>query len=210
MAVTKSWTASGVTPAVVATANRGARPQTELSWLIGASLVIAAALGMVYAAKTRSFAAEGEQLRRGELVDLNHVSGAEQLAPVLAIFPEPKELGESLAEFLTHRPPLKNVGAIARVPAARRVLNRLKPLLVVRTPAEFQRAFLLWTVLYFGGFYMVVLVWRRSGFRGDRAYLPVVHLLTGIGLALMVSLRDPLRDTLEFQKFALGDRKSVV
>ena len=50
--------------------------------------------------------------------------------------------------------------------------------------------------------------WRWSGawrrFRGDRAFLPALHLLTGIGLILMVSLRDPLRDTLEFHKFALG------
>ena len=31
-----------------------------------------------------------------------------------------------------------------------------------------------------------------------------MHLLTGIGLILAVSLRDPLRDTLEFSKFAWG------
>ena len=34
--------------------------------------------------------------------------------------------------------------------------------------------------------------------------LPAIHLLTGIGLILAVSLRDPLRDTLEFSKFAWG------
>jgi cell division protein FtsW (lipid II flippase)/cell division protein FtsI/penicillin-binding protein 2 len=34
--------------------------------------------------------------------------------------------------------------------------------------------------------------------------LPAVHLLTGVGLILAVSLRDPLRDTLEFSKFAWG------
>ncbi len=40
--------------------------------------------------------------------------------------------------------------------------------------------------------------------RGDFAILPAIHLLTGIGLILAVSLRDPLRDTLEFSKFAWG------
>ena len=43
-----------------------------------------------------------------------------------------------------------------------------------------------------------------GAFSGDRAFLPALHLLTGMGLALMLSLRDPLRDTLEFHKFALG------
>jgi cell division protein FtsI/penicillin-binding protein 2/cell division protein FtsW (lipid II flippase) len=58
--------------------------------------------------------------------------------------------------------------------------------------------------LYFAGFYAVALVWAVARFRGDRAFLPALHLLTGIGFILMISLRDPLRDTLEFRKFALG------
>ena len=49
-----------------------------------------------------------------------------------------------------------------------------------------------------------------SGLAMERAFaaisrmLPAMHLLTGIGLILAVSLRDPLRDTLEFSKFAWG------
>ena len=35
-------------------------------------------------------------------------------------------------------------------------------------------------------------------------FLPALQLLTGFGFLLMVSMRDPLRDTLEFHKFALG------
>src|SRR5262249_6425740 len=73
-----------------------------------------------------------------------------------------------------------------------------------RTPREFQTAFLSSIALYFAGFYLVAVVWRLARFRGDRSYLPALHMLTGIGLCLMVSMRDPLRDTLEFQKFALG------
>ena len=46
--------------------------------------------------------------------------------------------------------------------------------------------------------------WSARKFRGDSTILPVLHLLTGIGLILAVSLRDPLRDTLEFRKFAWG------
>src|SRR5260370_39651679 len=47
-------------------------------------------------------------------------------------------------------------------------------------------------------------MWQWGGFRGDFAILPALQLLTGIGLILSVSLRDPLRDTLDFSKFAWG------
>ena len=40
--------------------------------------------------------------------------------------------------------------------------------------------------------------------KGDQAILPSIQLLTGIGLVLMISLRDPLRDTLAFANFAEG------
>jgi cell division protein FtsI/penicillin-binding protein 2/cell division protein FtsW (lipid II flippase) len=81
---------------------------------------------------------------------------------------------------------------------------RLKRLFVVRSPAEFRAAFLTWTALYFAGFWMVAFVWRQARFQGDRTFLTALHLLTGIGLILMLSLRDPLRDSLEFRKFAIG------
>jgi cell division protein FtsW (lipid II flippase)/cell division protein FtsI/penicillin-binding protein 2 len=76
--------------------------------------------------------------------------------------------------------------------------------MVVRSPRDFRIAFLKWSALYFGGFYLVAAVWAAARFRGDRAILPALHLLTGVGLILMASMRDPLRDTLEFQKFGLG------
>ena len=43
-----------------------------------------------------------------------------------------------------------------------------------------------------------------GGFRGDQTYLPVLLLLTGVGLILMISLRDPLRDNMLFVDFAQG------
>ena len=83
-------------------------------------------------------------------------------------------------------------------------LMKLKPVFVARTPREYQMQFLEWTGAYFAGFLIVFLVWRWSAFRGDFTLLPAIHLLTGIGLILAISLRDPLRDTLEFSKFAWG------
>ena len=100
-------------------------------------------------------------------------------------------------------PPLPNLGALARLHLGM-PLARLKPALVVRTPVEFQTQFLIWIALYLAAFHVVFLIWRWSALRGDFSILPAIHLLTGIGLILAVSLRDPLRDTLEFSKFAWG------
>jgi cell division protein FtsI/penicillin-binding protein 2/cell division protein FtsW (lipid II flippase) len=95
--------------------------------------------------------------------------------------------------------PRKGEIRIALLPIA-----KLKPILAVRTPREFLLQYAAWCALYLGSFYLVHLVWRRKAFRGDPAILPALHLLTGMGLILAVSLRDPLRDTLEFRKFAWG------
>ncbi len=136
-----------------------------------------------------------------------------------------------LAAFLEKARPLPNVGALARlrvskaeleeasfaewrrkVPVSGRApasvpllpLAKLKPFLLVRTPGEYLQIYALWVLLYLAAFWIVHLVWRWRKFRGDPAILPAIHLLTGMGLILMVSLRDPLRDTLEFRKFAWG------
>jgi cell division protein FtsW (lipid II flippase) len=80
----------------------------------------------------------------------------------------------------------------------------LKPLFVVRTPARFHRAVTLWAVLFFAAFLVVHVWWSVRGFTGDQLFLPAVLLLSGIGLILMISLRDPVRDNLLFVDFAQG------
>ncbi len=206
MAVTQSWTAPGATPSVLAV-ERSGMPRGNWLWLLCASLLVAAGLGMVYGGKSRSFAAAGR------LVQINAVSSPQELAPLLESFQD-REQRESAAQtvfdFLERSRPLANVGALVAVRAPglpRRSLlplARIKPLMAVRTPEEFRRQFLLWAALYFAGFHLVALVWRLARFRGDTALLPALHLLTGIGFILMAGMRDPLRDTLEFRKFALG------
>ncbi len=59
-------------------------------------------------------------------------------------------------------------------------------------------------ILFFAAFYVVHVVWRLVGFSGDNLMLPIIHALCGIGLILMISLRDPLRDTLMFVDFTQG------
>jgi cell division protein FtsI/penicillin-binding protein 2/cell division protein FtsW (lipid II flippase) len=203
VAVTRSWTARGAAPVVIAV-EKPRPPKSHWFSLVCASLLVACGLAMVYAGKTRGFAGAER------LVNLNTVSSPQELLPVLEIYQDRdrrEAMAENILDLLQRAHPLANVGTLARVrhgDAPRLPLARIKPMLIVRTPKEFTRDFLLWAAIYFAGFYLVGLVWRLAYFRGDRALLPALHLLSGIGFILMASMRDPLRDTLEFHKFALG------
>lgn len=83
-------------------------------------------------------------------------------------------------------------------------LADLKSRLRVRDAGAYRSRLLLWAALFFLPFYLVHLAWRLRGFAGDNLFLPVIHALSGIGLILMISLRDPLRDTLMFADFTQG------
>jgi cell division protein FtsI/penicillin-binding protein 2/cell division protein FtsW (lipid II flippase) len=83
-------------------------------------------------------------------------------------------------------------------------LADLKPHLRVRDTDTYRHRLFLWAALFFVPFYLVHLFWRFRGFAGDNLMLPIIHALCGIGLILMISLRDPLRDTLMFAGFAQG------
>lgn len=196
MPVTRSWTRTA--PRVVRVAPRAGAPGQWI-WLVCASLFVAAGLAMVYAAKQQFIATAGHPL------NLNQVASADDLLPILESAPDPAErtdLAQQTFVYLEQHRPLRNVGALA--PLRRHGLAKLKPLMAVRSPAEFRADFLRWSLIYFAGFYAAALVWTIGRFRGDRSFLPALHLLSGIGLCLMASMRDPLRDTLEFHKFALG------
>jgi cell division protein FtsW (lipid II flippase) len=82
--------------------------------------------------------------------------------------------------------------------------NQLKPLLVVRQPNEFRSRFWIHVILYLAGFYVLHCAWKFKRLGGDPFLLPLIHLLTSLGLIAMVSLRDPLRDTLSLAPFAQG------
>ena len=246
MAVTKSWEAKVIRKQELE--RKAAQPirRRELLWTVGASLMAAGALTLVYLAKTQNFTAPSNGLRQDQILDLNKVESKDQLLPFLSIFPDGPEraaIADRTFDFLRSRQPMSNVGALARLRVSQSeieqhpewpVLNgelrqqlvqqqaqqgkprrgetriallplaKLKPLFVVRTPLEFQLQFAGWTSLYLASFFAVLLIWRWTGFQGDVALLTAIQLLTAIGLTLSVSLRDPLRDTLEFSRFAWG------
>jgi len=83
-------------------------------------------------------------------------------------------------------------------------LASLKPRLVVRTIGEYQRAVLWACGIFFGAFWLAHIVrrWRRAD--DDPLMLPILLVLSGIGLMCMLALRDPLRDTIPAVTFATG------
>jgi len=199
LAVTKSWESKVLATNAKGAAAAGRVGWREFLWLACSSLLVAAGLLMVYSAKTQSFPQLSAALARGDLLDLNQVSKPEQLIPFLQVFQDDarrEEAANKIFEYLASHRPVPNVGALARLHLGM-PLAKLKPAFVVRTPGEFQAQFLMWIALYLAAFHAVFLIWRWSALRGDFSILPAIHLLTGIGLILAVSLRDPLRDTLE-------------
>jgi cell division protein FtsI/penicillin-binding protein 2/cell division protein FtsW (lipid II flippase) len=181
-------------------------------WLLLASLVVAAGLGLVYSAKIYRQHEPGTP--QTPALNLNTVTAAEQIAPYLQFYPseqQREEVASALFAYLQQHRPIPNIGALSKMwrglqssQATKLPLSRLKPLWTVRSEAGFHRDFLQWTGIYFAAFWLVYLAWRIRDFDCDPAILPAIHLLSGIGLILMVSLRDPLRDTEEFAKFSKG------
>jgi cell division protein FtsW (lipid II flippase) len=83
-------------------------------------------------------------------------------------------------------------------------LARLKPFFVVRDQREFRTQLILYSLLVFCSFWAVHIFWSARGVGGPQYVLPSVLLLSGVGMTLMITLRDPLRDTLAFSTFVQG------
>ncbi len=81
---------------------------------------------------------------------------------------------------------------------------QMKPNFRVRDAGEYGTRVVVWSVLFFVAFYAVHVMWRVRGFGGDTLIVPVIQALCGIGLILMIGLRDPLRDNLLFADFTQG------
>lgn len=82
--------------------------------------------------------------------------------------------------------------------------SRLKPSFVVRDRSQFRNRLLVWCPVFLVMFFAVHLFWTIRGVRGSAIVLPALELLSGVGLILMITLRDPQRDTLMFVDFIQG------
>jgi len=198
----------------------------EAVWMLAVSAVLGCGLALVYKAKTDPFPKISEALAAGRILNLNDLTGREQVLPFLTVIE-----GQSERQLVARRiyyasGNLPNVGGLARLRVTADELKRarvvregeaesmrllsgqvfrlLKPSFVVRPPTGFVRAFALWTAVFFAGFWLVHIFWSLRGFDGDTALLPAAMLLAGVGFILMITLRDPVRDSTIFVDFAQG------
>ena len=172
--------------------------------MLGAGILVAIGLYFVNSAKAPELADARQQLAARNLLNLNELNAREDLLPALgSTIPTQREREEAARRIYDLSGGLPNVGRIRPVLTGEQ-FRELKPAFVVRRPAQFRRAFQLWTLLFFGAFLGAHLWLSLRGSKGDQALLPATLLLCGMGLILMVSLRDPLRDQLLFVDFAQG------
>jgi cell division protein FtsW (lipid II flippase) len=168
--------------------------------------VVALGLLFVYLAKVAALGPIDYELKRGSVVNVATARGRSSLERVLTpVFLDETERRAALTQIEARLArsagrPLDNVGALAGVPRYREV----RPLLVVRTFAAFRRALALNALLFFLAFAAMHVIAHARGVRGDRLLLPIAGLLSGIGFVMLVSLRDPVRDALQFESFAQG------
>lgn len=183
----------------------------ELVLLAAASLVAGVAIYLAVAARTERALPSEAQRTGGEILLLRADTTAEQLTAHLTKIGLEDDVParvKQLRNMLTG--PVANVGAVAKLKNGDTRLFRapeyraLKPWLVVRTLDEWRRSLWLPIALMFVPFYLLHLVWRRRGFAGDMVMVPILHLLTGLGFALILGMRDPLRDSLAFANYAWG------
>jgi cell division protein FtsW (lipid II flippase) len=184
----------------------------EFLLMLAASLLAGAGLYRVHQAKTEGLAEVDAGLAARRLLNLNDLGAREELLPALTpLFPKMRERDTAAREIYYLTGSLSNVGGIAHKKLLTgEQFRQLKPLLVVRRPAQFQRAFYLWCGIFFAAFWLAHLWWSVRGFTGDQTFLPALLALNGAGLILMVSLRDPVRDNLLFVEFAQGAAAGAV
>src|SRR5260370_32107807 len=157
----------------------------EFLLMMAASLLAGAGLHQVHQAKSQGLAEVDAGLAAKRLLNLNDLGAREELIPALTpFFPKSRERDTVAREIYYLTGSLSNVGGIARNKLLTgEQFRQLKPLVVVRKPAQFQRAFYLWCGIFFGAFWLVHLCWSLRGFQGDQMFLPALLALSGVGIS---------------------------
>jgi cell division protein FtsW (lipid II flippase) len=107
--------------------------------------------------------------------------------------------------FAELRSRLDRHAGVQHVPALTSAdIAAIKPHLVVRTPQEFRARIDAAAMWFFAAFWIAHLVRRWRGAGDDPLLLPALLVLSGIGLMSMMTLRDPLRDTVIASTFVVG------
>ena len=227
MAVRRSTVEARRVVPIVTRAGRG----PELLWLIVGALIVCGVWALVYTAKVRRSTTPAPAVN---LAEIDRSEKLLPVLAVLQSPADRDFAARRIFDILAGREgALPNTGAIARIRIPRGDLignnqlqelrkraedakgntislftpaefAQIKPQIAVRGIDVFRRDFLIWAGAMVAAFLLTHVVWAIRGFSGPWAFLPLLLILTGIGYALMIGLRDPLRDTLIFVPFAQG------
>ena len=129
---------------------------------------------------------------------LEHVGGlADVTIPAADIRRDQRYV--QLRARLDRRPDSERVAVLSQADIA-----ALKPRVVVRSVEQFNARVGRAIAWFFAAFWLAHAIrrWRRRN--DEPLLLPIVMLLTGLGVIAMLSMRDPLRDTLSAALFAGG------
>lgn len=233
MAVTRSSAADRANRTAGSSSVGAAWRTPELLWLLIAGVLVSSAWWLVYSAKLRRVATVSSATPPLNVSQLERREQLLPVLQVFANANDRDFAARKIFDVVAESGGIANAGALARIRIPREDLveNRklvelqrrgkeakgptvslltqaefalVKSQITVRTLTVFRRQFLLWTGTILFTFLLIHVVWSLRGFRGPWVFLPSLLLLTGLGLAMMVSLRDPLRDTLIFVPFAQG------
>jgi cell division protein FtsW (lipid II flippase) len=230
MAVTRSTPESRQAGQRPARRARSGNRLIELLWLILAGIIVCSAWSLVYTAKLRRSASPAPPLN---ISRIDRAETLYPVLAVFQSPADREYVARRIFDTLAENSAIPNTGAIARIRIPRADLigdkkvdelrtraeaaktntiglltpaefAQLKPQIAVRDLADFKRSFALWAGAILAAFLLTNLIWMVRGFTGPLVFLPLLLMLTGIGFALMVALRDPIRDTLIFVPFAQG------
>jgi cell division protein FtsI/penicillin-binding protein 2/cell division protein FtsW (lipid II flippase) len=181
----------------------------ERRGLIAGSVLFLLALLLVFAAKYDGVAADGAGLESRHIVNLNRAAGTSDIRPALQHVDSENErqaLAQkilALAEESARK--LPRVGALSAIEELGfNDIRAIKERAVVRTPGEFWRGQAFYVSLVLLSFWLLHALWVNMRFRGDGIILPAIQMLCSLGMVMMISIRDPLRDSLSSAAFAQG------
>ena len=177
--------------------------------LIGAIAVLLLGVLFLYAAKKPGLDADQKRLDAGRVVHLNAVRDPSEVLPAVAFISS--EADRQSAAQRIYEVVEGSGGRLPRIGVLSSIgtftsgdIREIKQNAVVRTPGEFLRSLILYVLLFIVSFSAVHLVWWKLNFRGDGVLLPAIALLCALGFVMMVSIREPLRDTLSAAAFVQG------
>lgn len=163
--------------------------KTELMLLVLTLFVVLCGFALVFLGKSATTSLPANY------VNVNTATSA-QLAQALAVSP-------AVAAQIVKRREGQKSRRFAAVDAVRRALRgtQTRPVgeaFVVRTPGEAARGFWGGVLLFLLAFAAAHALLRKAAPRADPFVLPIVALLSGLGLMMVYSVKDPYRDTFAF------------